>query len=116
MTVGDRIKDRRLELNMSQQELAHRLGDVSISTISVVEHNKVKLSVARLKRYADALSTTSAYLLGENEESEKFEPEDAHLVAAIRKDRKLLEAIKKYFTLPENEQQHIIDMINLLAR
>ena len=37
MTVGDRIRKRRIELDLSQEELAKRCGYTSRSTINKIE-------------------------------------------------------------------------------
>lgn len=56
--MGYRIKDRREELKMSQEELAAKSG-VSRQTISTLENNaNHNVSTRILTRLAEALSTT----------------------------------------------------------
>ena len=64
MTVGERIKKRRIELGLTQSELAERMGYSSRAAICTVEKNKEDLTTARIRKYADALETTPAYLMG----------------------------------------------------
>lgn len=64
MDVGDRIKIRRIDLGMTQTELAHALGYKSKAAISTVENNKEDMTTERIKKYAKALKTTPAYLMG----------------------------------------------------
>lgn len=76
--IGKRIKDRRIDLNMSQEELAHRLGLRSKSTICKVEKGDDNLTSDTIKKYASALDTTIGYLMGWDELevfdiSDKFE-------------------------------------------
>lgn len=69
MTIGNRIKLRRQELGLTQTELAHRLGLKSKVSISTVENDKEDLTTDRIKKFADALETTPAYLMGWEETS-----------------------------------------------
>ena len=46
MTLGDKIKFRREELQMSQEELANRLGYKSRSTIAKIESGENDLTQA----------------------------------------------------------------------
>lgn len=45
MTIGDRIKARRDELGMSQEELAHKIGYKSKTSI-----NKIELGIQELRQ------------------------------------------------------------------
>lgn len=63
--IGNRIKDRRLELGMSQAELAKRIGAKHQTTISKIEVEKRGVPLKYLKPLAEALQTTQEYLLGE---------------------------------------------------
>ena len=58
------IKKRRLELDMSQQELAEAVGYKGKSMISQVEKGLVDLPESMIIKFADALYTTPATLMG----------------------------------------------------
>ena len=64
MTIGQRIKQRRKELGLTQTELAHRLGNKSKVSVCTVENDKEDLTTDRIRKYADALECTPAYLMG----------------------------------------------------
>lgn len=63
MTLGDRIRSRREELRMSQEELATRLGYKSRSTIAKIESGENDLTQSKIVAFAEALSTTARWLL-----------------------------------------------------
>lgn len=63
MTLGDRIRLRREELRMSQEELATRLGYKSRSTIAKIESGENDLTQSKIVAFAEALSTTARWLL-----------------------------------------------------
>ena len=64
MTIGERVKQRRLELGLTQTELAERLGLKSKVSISTVENDKEDLTTDRIRKFADALERSPGYLMG----------------------------------------------------
>ena len=62
--IGLRIRDRRKELGLSQEELANRLGLKSKSTVCKIERGDDNLTSDTVTKYALALRTTPAYLMG----------------------------------------------------
>lgn len=67
--IGLRIKHRRTELNMSQKELAVKIGYKSRSSINKIELGERSLTQQKIKAIADALDTTPSYIMGWEEES-----------------------------------------------
>ena len=76
MNVGERIRDRRKELEMSVDDLALILGK-DRSTIYRYESNDIeKLPTTILEPLAKALRTTPAYLMGWSNNSEDVDLEN----------------------------------------
>ncbi len=75
MTIGQRIKSRRLELGMTVDELAHKLGK-NRATVYRYENDEIKdMPVSVLAPLADVLLTTPAHLMGiytENSEKDRL--------------------------------------------
>lgn len=72
MNIGERIRNRREELGLTQEELAKKLGYKSRSSVNKVETSR-ELSNKKVRLYADALDTTPAYLMGwTSEEKDKI--------------------------------------------
>ena len=63
MTVGEKIKRIRTELNMSQDELAKKVGYKSRSSIQKIE-NARSLPLPKVSAMAKALNINPAYLMG----------------------------------------------------
>ena len=59
-TIGERIKERRIELDMSQEELATMLGYKSRSSINKIEKDGRELRQNKIMAIARALHTTPA--------------------------------------------------------
>ncbi|MGP1489359.1 MAG: LexA family protein [Peptoanaerobacter stomatis] len=85
------IRDRRIQLDMSQEELAKKLGYKSRSTIAKIETGKVDLPESKIKSFADALNTTPAYLMGwRNNTEEEISLESLGLIKVKKKKIALL--------------------------
>lgn len=63
MSVGANIKKRRLELRMSQQELADAMGYKTRSTIAKIESEENDVSQKKLQKFAAVLNTTVSALI-----------------------------------------------------
>lgn len=61
-TIGSRIRDRRKELGMSQEELAEKLY-TSKQMISAYENDKTEIKVSVLRELVAVLDTTTSYLV-----------------------------------------------------
>ena len=64
MTLYDRIRTRREQLNMSQEELAKRLGYKSRSTIAKIESGENDITQSKIVAFAKALGVKPGYLMG----------------------------------------------------
>lgn len=67
MTVGERIKQRRTELGLTQLDLALRMGYTSKAAICKAEKESENMTSDRVTKFAKALNTTEAYLMGWDE-------------------------------------------------
>lgn len=61
---GERIRNRRLELDMTQEELATKLGYRSKSSINKIELGINDIPLEKVSDFASALKTTDAFLMG----------------------------------------------------
>ena len=64
MSIGERIKERRTELNLSVDELAARIGKNRATVYRYESHEIENLTLSTLEPLAKALDTTPGYLMG----------------------------------------------------
>lgn len=83
MTIGERIKQRREELGLSQEELAHRLGLSGRSSVSKAEKSGDIMTTKTISAYANALRVSTEYLMGL---TDKVNSEDNALSNITAKD------------------------------
>ena len=85
MTFGDKIKNARITLNLSQTELAEKVN-ISERSIYTYEQAGALPRKAVLQRLAGALNVTVAYLL-DDEETDKHKNIDEELFLANAKNQ-----------------------------
>lgn len=64
--VGERLRARRIEQGLTQEELAERAG-VDSKTVSRAENGRYPISVDQVARFARALDVPSAGLLPDSD-------------------------------------------------
>ena len=62
--IGDKIRERRKELNMTQEELAYKLGYSTKSAINKIEMGVNDVKQSKICDFALALDCSPEYLLG----------------------------------------------------
>ena len=71
MDMYKRIKKRREELGLTQEELGIKLGYTSRSSIAKIEAGKIDIPQSKIVAFAKALKTTPSYLMGWEEDNRK---------------------------------------------
>ena len=93
MDIGERIKQRRLELGMTQDELARATGYKWRSSINKIELGGQRIPQIQLEKIAQALKTTPSYLAG-------WEDREVAELTAMQE-----ETMEMFFELNEHNQQ-----------
>lgn len=64
ISLYSNIKSRRIELGMSQEELAHKVGYTDRTSIAKIEAGKVDIPQSKIIAFAKALNISAADLMG----------------------------------------------------
>lgn len=110
MTLYDRIRTRREQLNMSQEELAKRLGYKSRSTIAKIESGENDITQSKIVAFAKALGVKPGYLMGWEDV-----PESSSSLSLTQQEET---HIKKYRQLDADGRErvdYVLDMEHKLA-
>lgn len=106
--IGKRIKERRIALGMTQEELAKKMGYSTRQAISKVEKGDDNITSDRVKKFADALDVSVSYIMGWDEEQlNAIEEERKDVVDYIVKQDEKLNGIFE-MNLSENNMDELI--------
>ena len=101
--IGQKIRARRLELGMTQEELAHKMGYKDKTAINKIELNKNDVNQKNLMRLADALDVSPTYFIDDVE----HETHTSDIVAQYA---------QKLAELPPNLQDNVMKYIDFLTK
>ena len=80
MDIYEKIKKRREELGMSQEELAEDMGYKSKTSIHKIEQKMTDLPLSRVVEFAKVLKVSSDYLMGYVNEDNSANTEKEYFV------------------------------------
>lgn len=103
MELYKNIRNRRIELGLTQAELAEKIGYRSISTIAKIERGINDIPQSKIKAFADALNTTPGELMGEVE----------HAPVPLSLTQQEETHIKKYRQLDADGKERVDYVLNM---
>lgn len=112
MELYENIRKRRLQLNMSQQELSELIGYTSgKSMIAKIESGKVDLTQSKIIEIAKALKISPGELMGWEEQ---LTEENADFSIDMLDDPIYLDYAKKLFYADDSVKQQVYNYIDFL--
>ena len=120
MDIGDRIKRRREELGMTQDELARKAGYKSRSSINKIEIDGRGIPQPKIEALAKALKVTPAYLMGwedaEPLQPYYLDPEAAEIANEIYNRQDLRMLFDTTRNISKEDLQFIVRMVEGLQK
>ena len=112
MELAEKVKIRREQLGLSQEELALRMGYKSRSSINKIETGR-PVTQKIIARLAEALGVSIPYLMGwEEKPAEELQGMGA-LAAQLLLDPDAMEVVRKYMSMEETDRQAVRDFLAL---
>ena len=111
MTIGERIKNKRLELGYSQDELAKKAGYKSRSSINKIELSR-DLPLNKVAIVARALECSPSYLMGWEEIEENANMD----VELTNMEKRIKEYALRLAKMEKDKQEHIMNLIDMLEK
>lgn len=99
--IGKKIRERRLELGMTQEQLAHKLGYKDKTAINKIELEKNDVNQTKLVKIAEALDVPPTFFI----EDVVHEPHT---------DSVLMAYAKKLAEMPPDLQDNVMKYIDFL--
>lgn len=113
MEIGERIKARREELGMSQDELARMVGYKWRSSINKIELGGQRLPQKKIVEIARALRVTPSYLMGWEDNMYIDDDGNPALVAELTAIQE--ELVEKIFMLTPTYQSMLLELVDMIT-
>lgn len=108
--IGKNIAQRRIELGLTQEELALKMGYKSKTSINKIEKGINDIPQTKIVKFAEALRTTPAYLMGW-EEVQKKNDTMTDIVIRMRTDSDFFSLVETLNTLDEDKIRGVKQML-----
>ena len=115
MRIGERIRQRRIELGLSQRELAAKMKYSHHSTLARIETGKVDVSQTRIVQFSEVLGVSVPYLMGWEEEQKKNDIQ-ADIILKMRTDSTFMSVVENVYKLDKDKLETINQMLNTLFK
>ncbi len=110
MKIGEKIKQRRTELEWSQRDLAAKMG-YNHSTITRIENGKIDIPQSRIAQFAEVLGVSIAYLM-DWEEVKKKNDIQTDIVVRMRADEKFSSLVAKLDRLNPEQLASVTQVVD----
>lgn len=114
MDLGEKVRNRRIELKMSQEDLARKMGYSSRTSINKIENGR-PCSQKIIMRLAKALDTNIAYLMGWDEDIKKDPAGTAEKHIEILMDADFAEIFEDFKKLTPDEKAMVKKIVRGMA-
>ncbi len=109
--VGQRVRQRRWMVGITQQQLAERVG-IKFQQIQKYETGTNRVSASRLWDIAAVLHVPVAFFF-EGLEGQAQDTGDAR--GDILTDKEALELVRAYYSIPEAQRRRLFDLARVLS-
>lgn len=111
--VGQRVRQRRWMLGLTQHQLAERVG-IRFQQIQKYETGENRMSASRLWSLAKALGVPIAYFY---EGLEGAAPAGSEVAARpdVLADREAIELVRAFYAMPPPQRRHLFDLARVLG-
>jgi transcriptional regulator with XRE-family HTH domain len=116
--VGQKLRQRRWLVGMTQQELAAMVG-IKFQQIQKYETGANRVSASRLWDIAEALNVTAAHFFEGMEDAADTKIESPEgktkTPADLLNDKEAMDLVRSYYAIPENQRHRLIDLARVLS-
>ena len=113
--VGQRVRQRRWMVGMTQQQLGNKVG-IKFQQIQKYETGSNRVSASRLWEIAAAQSAPiSFYFEGLNGQSRDSRPLKTDFPQGFHEDKKAFDFVLIYFAIPEAQRRGIFELARTIS-
>lgn len=119
MDLAEKVRHRREQLGMSQEQLAEKMGYSSRSSINKIEKGR-PCSQKIIARLAEALNVSIPYLMGWDEETQAEAQKKGSIIAdaalRMKSDEDFMCIVEKLLPLNSDKIKDVSNLISLFLK
>ncbi len=109
--VGQRVRQRRWMLGMTQQRLGDSVG-IKLQQIQKYETGANRISASRMWDIAAAMEVPVSFFF---EGLEGQAPDTGEARGAVLTDKEALDLVRAYYAIPEHQRRRLFDLARVLS-
>lgn len=110
--VGQRVRQRRCIVGMTQQQLGDKIG-IRFQQIQKYEAGANRISASRIWDIATAMEVPVSFFF---EGIDGQAPDAGEACADILTDKEALELVRAYYAIPEDQRRKLFDLARVLGK
>ncbi len=107
--VGQRIRQRRWLVGMTQQALASKVG-IKFQQIQKYETGANRVSASRIWEISKVLDVPVTYFFDDFSEGSDEKNDDHGLPSDALKSKEVVHLLRAYLNLPDNKRRNLLDL------
>lgn len=116
--VGKRIRHRRWQVGITQQQLAEKVG-IKFQQIQKYETGMNRVSASRLWDISDVLDVKICFFFNgmkdDGDNTTNDEVIKPGMPTDIMADKEALELVRSYYAMPENQRRRLFDLARVMS-
>lgn len=112
--VGKRIRQRRLLLNTTQQQVSDQVG-VKFQQMQKYETASNRVSASRLWEIAKALNVPVSYFFEGLDQQLTVDTAPSDLPLDILNDKEAMDLLRAYYGIPENQRRRLLELTQTMS-
>ncbi len=115
MNIGEKIKQRRVELGWTLRELSDRMGYANHSTVARIEAGKVDIPQSKIQKFSEVLRIPVSQLMGW-EEVQKNNDVISDAVVKMRTDNDFLSVVEILCNMDSEKLKGVKTMLSAFLK
>ena len=112
--VGQRVRQRRWMVGMTQQQLGNKVG-IKFQQIQKYETGMNRVSASRLWDISEALDVPIRFFFEGLDDAEAEQAKETPVPGDILADKEALELVRSYYSIPENQRRRLFELARVLS-
>ena len=112
--VGQRVRQRRWMVGMTQQQLGEAVG-IKFQQIQKYETGMNRVSASRLWDIAHAMDVPINFFVEGLEDEGVAAKQAENTLGDLLADKEALELVRSYYAIPENQRRRLFDLARVLS-
>lgn len=112
--VGQRVRQRRWLLGMTQQQLAEKVG-IKFQQIQKYETGANRVSASRLWDIASTLDVSINFFFDGLQAEKGVKIQSDAMPSDLMGDKEALDLVRSYYAIPENQRRRLFDLARVLS-